>query len=118
VTLVKSCRAARLLQRIGKGSGRPEQGSASGRHYRKISSGSGRDIFGAGPVEDRATFAGTAFQANRGRSWQREIVPGGLTPADFAAVGRWIELNETVIVDYWDGSIDIAEVLQRLARLP
>jgi len=38
--------------------------------------------------------------------------------ADFAAVGRWIDLNQAVIVDYWDGSIDIDEVLQRLARLP
>jgi hypothetical protein len=47
----------------------------------------------------------------------REIAPGSLTTADFAAVGRWIDLNQAVIVDYWDGSIDIDEVLQRLARL-
>jgi hypothetical protein len=45
-------------------------------------------------------------------------VPGSLTTADFAAVGRWIDLNQAVIIDYWDGSIDIDEVLQRLARLP
>jgi hypothetical protein len=48
----------------------------------------------------------------------REIVPGSLTTADSAAVGRWIDLNQAVIVDYWHGSIDIDEVLQRLARLP
>jgi hypothetical protein len=46
------------------------------------------------------------------------MVPGSLTTADFVAVGRWIVLNQTVIVDYWDGSIDIDEVVQRLARLP
>ena len=38
--------------------------------------------------------------------------------ADFASVGRWIDLNQAVIADYRDGSIDIDEVLQRLARLP
>jgi len=47
-----------------------------------------------------------------------EIAPGSLTTADFAAVGRWIDLNQAVIVDYWDGSIDIDEVLQRLAHPP
>ena len=52
------------------------------------------------------------------RPQPREIVPGSLTTADFAAVGRWIDLNQAVIIDYWDGSIDIDEVLQRLARLP
>jgi hypothetical protein len=48
----------------------------------------------------------------------REIVPANLTTADFAAVSRWIDLNQAVIADYWDGSIDIDEVLQRPARLP
>jgi hypothetical protein len=52
------------------------------------------------------------------RPQPREITPGSLTTADFAAVDRWIDLNQAVIVDYWDGSIDIDEVLQRLARLP
>ena len=51
------------------------------------------------------------------RPQPRQIVPGGLTTPDFAAVGRWIDLNRAVIVDYWGGSIDIDEVLQRLARL-
>jgi len=40
-----------------------------------------------------------------------------LTTANLAVVGRRIDLNEAVIVDYWDGSIDIDKVLQRLARL-
>jgi hypothetical protein len=52
------------------------------------------------------------------RSQPREIVPVNLTTADFAAAGRWIDLNQAVIADYWDGSIDIDEALQRLARLP
>ena len=43
------------------------------------------------------------------RPQPREIVPGSLMTADFAAVGRWIDLNQAVIVDYWDGSIDIDE---------
>ncbi|MBV8336647.1 MAG: hypothetical protein JO358_14645 [Alphaproteobacteria bacterium] len=52
------------------------------------------------------------------RPQPREIATGSLTTADFAAIGRWIDLNRAVIVDYRDGSIDIDEVLQRLARLP
>jgi hypothetical protein len=45
--------------------------------------------------------------------------PGSLMTADFAAVGRWTDLNQTLIVNYWDGSIDVDQVvLQRLARLP
>jgi hypothetical protein len=52
------------------------------------------------------------------RPQPHQIVPGNLTTADFAAVGSWIDLNQAVIVDYWSGSIDIDEVLQRLARPP
>jgi hypothetical protein len=47
-----------------------------------------------------------------------ETVPGRLTTADLAAVGHWIDLNQAVIYDYWDGSFDIDEVLQRPARAP
>jgi hypothetical protein len=46
------------------------------------------------------------------RPQPREIVAGSLTTADFAAVGRWIDLNQALIADAWDGSIDIDEVLQ------
>ena len=52
------------------------------------------------------------------RPQPREIVSGSLTAPDFSAVGRWIDLNRAVIVDYWDGAIDIDKVLQRPARLP
>jgi hypothetical protein len=33
-------------------------------------------------------------------------------------VNRWIELNRDAIVDYWDGTIELDEVLPRLRRLP
>src|SRR6201987_3580777 len=52
------------------------------------------------------------------RPQPREIVPGSLTVADIAVVGRWISLNQAMIVEYWDGSFDIDDVLQGLARLP
>jgi len=52
-----------------------------------------------------------------GRPQPCETVPGSLTTANLAVVGRRIDLNEAVIVDYWDGSMDIDKVLQRLARL-
>jgi hypothetical protein len=32
-------------------------------------------------------------------------------------VSRWIALNQALIVDYWDGWLEIDEVLQRLQRL-
>jgi hypothetical protein len=52
------------------------------------------------------------------RSHPREVTPGSLTETDFVAVSRWIELNQALIVDYWDGWLEIDEVLQRLQRLP
>jgi hypothetical protein len=52
------------------------------------------------------------------RPHPREVIPGSLTTADFAAVSRWIELNRALIVDYWDGWLEIDGVLQRLQRLP
>jgi hypothetical protein len=69
-----------------------------------------RTLGGRGHSPDAASVAA--------RPQPREVVPGSLTTADFAAVGRWMDLSQAVIVDYWDGSIDIDAVLQRLARLP
>jgi hypothetical protein len=40
-----------------------------------------------------------------------------LTSADFAAVKKWIELNEKALIDFWDGKIDTAEVLGRLIKV-
>jgi hypothetical protein len=52
------------------------------------------------------------------RPQPHEIVPGSLPAADVALVSRWIELNRDVILDFWDGRIDIGAVLPRLRRLP
>jgi len=52
------------------------------------------------------------------RPHPRELAPGSLAETDVAAVSQWIELNQVLIVDYWDGWLEIDEVLQRLQRLP
>ena len=52
------------------------------------------------------------------RPQPHEIVPGSLPAADVALVSRWIELNRAVIVDFWNGAIDVDEVTPRLQRLP
>jgi hypothetical protein len=46
------------------------------------------------------------------------LVVGNLSTSDLRLVTHWIELNRAVIIDYWDGTIEIDEVLQRLQRLP
>jgi hypothetical protein len=48
---------------------------------------------------------------------QPRVAEGQLSPADFTVVSRWIALNETVLIDYWDGKIDTSELLARLQRL-
>jgi hypothetical protein len=48
----------------------------------------------------------------------RLIHSGRLDPADVALVARWIDLNRDLIVDHWDGKIDIGGLLARLRRLP
>ena len=52
------------------------------------------------------------------RPHPREVAQGSLAETDFVAVRRWIEFNQALIVDYWDGRLEIDEVLQRLQRLP
>ena len=46
-----------------------------------------------------------------------EIVSGSLPAADVALVGRWIDLNRDVIIDYWNGMIDFDEVKPRLQQV-
>ena len=46
------------------------------------------------------------------------LIAGQLTPADMQSVREWIQLNETALVDYWDGRIYTDELIQRLQRLP
>lgn len=64
----------------------------------------------------RGRWLDAALVVVRPRS--REVAPGSLTETDFAAVSLWIELNQTLIVNYWEGRLEIDEVLQRLQRLP
>jgi hypothetical protein len=52
------------------------------------------------------------------RPQPRLVVPGSLSPADFALVSRWIMLNRDVIIDHRDETIELDEVLARLRRLP
>lgn len=52
------------------------------------------------------------------RPQPRLVVPGSLASADLALVGRWIELNRDVIIDYWDGRLTTTQALPRLQRLP
>lgn len=45
------------------------------------------------------------------------LIEGQLDPATFAAVAAWISLNRDVLVAYWDGAADTAELIQRLQRV-
>jgi hypothetical protein len=51
------------------------------------------------------------------RPQPHEIVPGSLPAADVALVSRWIDLNQDVIVDYWNGVIDFDEIKPRLQQV-
>jgi hypothetical protein len=46
-----------------------------------------------------------------------EIVPGSLPAADVALVSRWIDLNRGLIIDYWNGVVDVDEVTPRLQQV-
>jgi len=48
----------------------------------------------------------------------REIAPGSLPAADVTLVSRWIELNRVAIIGFWDGTLDVDEVLAQLRQLP
>ena len=41
-------------------------------------------------------------------------VAGSLPAADLRAVSEWIRLNESVIVDYWEGTIGTGELMRQL----
>jgi hypothetical protein len=45
------------------------------------------------------------------------LVEGWLKPRDQQLVYQWAALNEPALVDYWNGTINSAEFLQRLRRL-
>jgi hypothetical protein len=37
------------------------------------------------------------------------LIEGQLAPADLTSVSEWITLNETALIQLWDGKIDFAE---------
>jgi hypothetical protein len=45
------------------------------------------------------------------------VIEGDLGAAEFAAVVRWTELNREVLLDYWEGTADTAELIGRLRRV-
>ena len=49
---------------------------------------------------------------------QPRLMHGDLGRADLELVSRWITLNQDVIVDYWTGAADTADLVERLQRLP
>jgi hypothetical protein len=49
---------------------------------------------------------------------QPHLAAGQLAPPDLAVVSDWIRLNETVLVDYWEGRLFTDELLWRLQKLP
>src|SRR3954468_6280309 len=49
-----------------------------------------------------------------GRPQPHESTVGSLPAADVTLVSRWIQLNRQVIVDFWNGVIDVDEVMTRL----
>lgn len=45
------------------------------------------------------------------------LIVGRLSPADMRAVSQWIQLNQAVILDYWNSAISAREMLQRVQAL-
>ncbi|HTT78526.1 MAG TPA: hypothetical protein VMF86_02500 [Stellaceae bacterium] len=64
---------------------------------------------------DRMTIDNTAIVGIRPSP---NVIGGRLSAADQRAVFDWIALNEATIIAYWTGSIDTAELIQRLKPLP
>ena len=52
------------------------------------------------------------------RPQPHEIYAGSLPAADVALATRWIELNRQLILDFWDGTVGVPEVVARLRKLP
>jgi len=45
------------------------------------------------------------------------LVEGALDRDSLKLVQRWIALNETALIGYWNGELDTVEMLQNLKRL-
>lgn len=63
---------------------------------------------------ERMVLEDTAVVAIRPRP---ALLEGELGAADFAAVAKWISLNSEVLIAYWDGEADTAELIQRLRQV-
>jgi hypothetical protein len=48
---------------------------------------------------------------------QPNLIHGTLPPGDLAAVQAWITLNEAVLIEFWDETIDAVELGGRLRKL-
>src|SRR5215472_15661786 len=46
------------------------------------------------------------------------VIAGRLSPGDTQAVFQWVVLNTGVLVEYWEGQIDTARMIQGLKPLP
>lgn len=44
-------------------------------------------------------------------------VTEGLDNADFEQIARWIKLNETALLQYWDEVIDTGELISKLKKV-
>ena len=45
------------------------------------------------------------------------LIAGRLPPGDFESVSQWIELNESVLIDFWNETIDSVELGERLKKI-
>lgn len=48
---------------------------------------------------------------------QPGLLEGQLDAADLAAVTAWISLNRDILLEYWEGDADTADLIGRLKRL-
>jgi hypothetical protein len=46
------------------------------------------------------------------------VITGKLSAADLRAVTQWIALNESALIDHWNGLTDGVQLGQQLRRLP
>jgi hypothetical protein len=46
------------------------------------------------------------------------VVEGNLSAEDLALLRQWIELNEAVILRYWEGEIDTIDAMKAIVPLP
>jgi hypothetical protein len=45
------------------------------------------------------------------------LIQGTLVPADFDLVSKWIRVNEDVLMDFWNETIDSVELGSRLKKI-